>query len=71
MSEDVQDVLQRTEWPFKDTSRSVDAVDLSPCKLKKRDAALDSQPDFSVTSSRLRSKEETLTFGVLAFSLLS
>ena len=40
-------------------SRSVDAVDLSPCNRKKRDAALDSQPDFSVTSSRLRSNEET------------
>ena len=72
MSEDVQDVLQRTEWPFTDTSRSVDAVDLSPYKLKKRDAALDSQADFSVTSSRLRSKEETdvWRFGFFPFVLI-
>ena len=53
-------------------SRSVDAVNLSPCKLKKRDAALDSQPDFSLTSSRLRSKEETdvWRFGFFPFVLI-
>ena len=55
-----------------DPSRSLNAVDLSPCKLKKRDAALDTQPDFSVTSSRLRSKEETdfWRFGFFPFVLI-
>ena len=51
-------------------SRSVDAVDLSPCKLKKRRSFRFRNLIFTVTSSRIPEVKKKLTFGVLALCCL-
>ena len=47
-------------------SRGVYAVDLLPCKLKKRRSFRSSQPEFPMTSIRNPEVKKKLTFDVLA-----
>ena len=67
MSEDVQDVLQRTEWPFTERRRRrYIAMQTKEARRSFRFAT-----GFFRASSRLRSKEETDVWRFAAFSLLS
>ena len=66
MSDNVQDVLQRREWPS-----SGNVVDLSPCKLKKRRSFRFATWFYRDFKSYSKSEEETdvWRFGSLLFCL--